>query len=446
MKATPFEQWLGQRIGAGSGRPARSDLETYQLEKLRETIHWARTRSAFYRGRLAGLTEDDLSDLEDLGRFPFTTEEDLRQSPLRFLCVSQGSVYRVVTVPSPGTGGRPKRVYFIQADLEQTVDFFRQGLSLLAGPGDKVLVLFPADRPGGVGDLVLAALKGLGALGLAPGPVSDPARTIELIFREEVKVVVGLPTHVLALARFSRGLSGPGGVMLSGDHVPDSLVREIQDAWGASVLSHYGMTEMGFGGGVECAARRGYHLREADLYFEIIDPGTGRPVPEGQPGEVVFTTLTRRGMPLLRYRTGDLSRFLPLPCPCGAALRTLARVKARSGDRVEIGPDKSLTMADLDEALFGVKELLDFRPTLQSRGEKLCLRLEVKVKAGPENGILSAVEDALAGVAAVQSVREEGALEVEIQLRTWTGDTPLDYAKRAIMDSRKQGRPPEGTH
>ena len=94
------------------------------------------------------------------------------------------------------------------------------------------------------------------------------------------------------------------------------------------------MTEMGLGGGVECQARRGYHLREADLYFEIVHPQTGEPVTEGETGEIVFTTLTRQGMPLIRYRTGDLSRFIPGQCPCGTTLRTLEKVTRRLSGKV----------------------------------------------------------------------------------------------------------------
>ena len=122
-------------------------------------------------------------------------------------------------------------------------------------------------------------------------------------------------------------------MLLSADNVPDAISNELRRIWGCEVFTHYGMTEMGFGGGVECEARNGYHLREADLYIEIVDPETGRSVSQGDPGEVVFTTLTRRGMPLIRYRTGDVSRFVPGPCPCGTVLKTLARVKAACARR-----------------------------------------------------------------------------------------------------------------
>ena len=98
------------------------------------------------------------------------------------------------------------------------------------------------------------------------------------------------------------------------------------------MYNHYGTTEMGLGGGVDCAAHAGLHLREADLLFEIVDPASGAPLAAGEEGEIVFTTLTREAMPLVRYRTGDLGRFAVEPCPCGSSLRLLAPVRERLDD------------------------------------------------------------------------------------------------------------------
>ena len=118
-------------------------------------------------------------------------------------------------------------------------------------------------------------------------------------------------------------------ILLSTDYVPEILIKEITDKFHCRVFTHYGMTEMGYGGGVECEALNGYHMREADFYFEIINPDTGKRVEEGQYGEVVFTTLTREGMPLIRYRTGDIACFSSEPCVCGTFLKTMGRVFGR---------------------------------------------------------------------------------------------------------------------
>ena len=118
-------------------------------------------------------------------------------------------------------------------------------------------------------------------------------------------------------------------MLLSADYVSPACRELLKESWGCAVFEHYGMTETGLGGAVSCEAHYGYHPREADLLFEIVDPATGRPLPPGERGELVFTTLTRRAMPLIRYRTGDFSRFFPEPCPCGTGLLTLDWV----GDR-----------------------------------------------------------------------------------------------------------------
>ena len=99
-------------------------------------------------------------------------------------------------------------------------------------------------------------------------------------------------------------------ILLSGDYVPESVCRELKTVWETEVFHHWGMTETGYGGAVECGAHAGGHLRHGDLYLEIVDPKTGKPVPAGSYGELVLTTFARRGMPLIRYRTGDIGRLL----------------------------------------------------------------------------------------------------------------------------------------
>jgi phenylacetate-coenzyme A ligase PaaK-like adenylate-forming protein len=114
------------------------------------------------------------------------------------------------------------------------------------------------------------------------------------------------------------------------------------------------MTETGLGGGVDCRSHGGYHLREADLYFEIIDPDTGEAVPDGEYGEVVFTTLTRRGMPLIRYRTGDISRFIPGYCGCGTVLRKMDYIRGRISGNIKISDVHYLNLSKLDEKIFSM--------------------------------------------------------------------------------------------
>jgi len=134
------------------------------------------------------------------------------------------------------------------------------------------------------------------------------------------------------------------------------------------------MSEMGYGGGVECEALHGYHLREGDLYFEIIDPQTGESVKDGEYGEVVFTTFHRQAMPLIRYRTGDIARFSTDPCACGTFLKTMDKVSGRISNRVLLHNLGEVSLRDLDEAILQFEEVLDYKASIMD-GDQLVIEL-----------------------------------------------------------------------
>lgn len=417
MKLTPLEPWIADKID-------HADLEVYQLRKLNETLRLAKEKSRFYREQLIDIPID-LDQLSDLNQLPFTTADDLRANPLAFVTVSQDEIQRVVTLDSSGTSGASKRLYFTRDDQELTIDFFHIGTSTFTEPGDRVLILLPGETPGSVGDLLALGLQRLGAIPIKHGPVRDTAATLDVLLREKIDVMVGVPTHVLALAR--QPIKSPlklKSVLLSTDHVPSTIKHAIESAFSCIVYNHYGMTEMGLGGGVDCDARRGYHLREADLYFEIIDPVTGRVLPDGEDGEVVFTTLTRRGLPLIRYRTGDVSRFLIDQCPCGTRLKTLERITHRLDGRLSVGSGY-LTMADLDEALFAIKDVLNFTATLSRDAGRDQLQVAVKTIGAADATPI--VKQALAAL----PVLSDMLISV-----TTVQNIPPSMAKRTIVDQR----------
>lgn len=448
MRLTPLEPWIAGTIGAATdpltcrdqgklrgGSLDRRDLERHQLDRLRATVDLARSRSPFYRQLLADVPTPDR--LADLGTLPFTTPEDLVAQGLRMVCVPQDDIARVVTLDTSGTTGAPKRVWFTAADAELTVDFFRAGMSTFTAPGDRVLILLPGERPGSVGKLLATALRRLGAVPIPHGVVQDVDATLTTLRTEDVDVAVGIPTHLLALARRD---AAPRlkAVLLSTDHVPAAIVRAVEGAWGCAVFNHWGMTETGLGGGVECEARRGYHLREADLLVETVDPVTGAAVTDGAEGEVVVTTLTRHGTPLLRYRTGDLSRFVPGPCPCGTALRTLERITRRAAGVLTLPDGGRLALADLDEALFAVEVVLDFDATLVRGARTDRLELAVRLTDGAPAGIEGVLTAAVAAVPAVGRARASGTLT--LTLTAAPARSVASPAKRRLKEVMENSR------
>jgi len=333
------DDWIAEKIGLPMGQVlTRAALETWQLLKLRETLNLVFLRSPFYRERLSAVAENGkASNLDCIETLPFTTPVDLASAGTAMVCVSASEVGRIVTIPTSGTTGAPRRVWFTDADQELMVDYIQHGLPVMTGPGDVFLVLMPCERPGSVGELVAVGVERIGSRALRVGAIphngSRDEEILELMRREGVSTGLATAHTAARLAKKSEGdaviQKNLRTVLLSGQYVSDEEKAGIERIWNCAVYEHYGMTEMGLGGAMACEARVGYHPREADLLFEIVDPETGKVLPDGEYGEIVFTTLTRRAMPLIRYRTGDFSRLLPGPCACGSVLKRLDRV----GDR-----------------------------------------------------------------------------------------------------------------
>ncbi len=387
---TPLDSWIHRFLkgSCASGRLVRSDLESWQFARIRQTLGHAMKNSMFYRVRLAGWKENAIRRPRDMADLPFTTEADLKNGPLHFLCVSHTEIDRCVTLQTSGTSGPPKRVFFTGEDLERTMDFFHHGMSTCCGPGDRVMILFPGDRPNTAGDLLSRTLPRLKASAILIPPFTDPMSALDIIRKEKITCLVGLPVPVLALTRFGGKKNNLRGqihsVLLTADHIAEALARAVEKGLGCQVFGHYGMTEMGWGGGVECTARNGYHMREADLYIEIVDPDTGMILPDGETGEIVVTTLTRTGMPLIRYRTGDISRFHRSPCPCGTVLKRLDQISCRKNGLVRLKSGVTMTISMLDEALFDLENILDFQAELTQTNQEENLTIALLVAPGSD--------------------------------------------------------------
>ncbi len=302
-------------------------LHALRRTALRRTVRLAAERSRFYRDRFAALGIDAgrVRDLADLGACE-TTPEDLRATaPGDLLCGRPDLV-----VESSGTTGRVTRVYLSHAELEYSA---RQGIVLLAmigaRPDDRILGVF--DYAWGLGGLYTARVGALsGLFGAFPGLI-DPGEAVARLEAYRFTIVMGDPFWIARFTEIAkeRGVRVPLRAFVSGaERMTGHLRRMIEEYWNAPLYMTYASTELGASLGVECRHKTGYHVHEYDYAVEIVNPDA-----DGF-GEVVFTTLTRSIMPLIRYRTRDIARWLPGACPCGLPFRRLSAIRGRSDEMI----------------------------------------------------------------------------------------------------------------
>lgn len=385
VKTCVLDAWIEdkEKISLSS----RKELTGWHLDKIRALLSFAAEMSPWYQKKLAGLTLPD--SLDAFASFPTMDGKDLTDAGLSLLCVSQSDISRVVTLQTSGTEGRPKRIFYTASDQELTVDFFHHGMAELTKAGEAVMIFLPYEKKGSVGDLLMQGLRRLGADPTGHGMMYDLEECADIIRKKQVSCAVGVPVQFLALAEYckKKHIKLPlKTVLLSTDHLPLPLRKRISSCLGCEVFDHFGMTETGLGCALECGAHHGMHIRENDIYVEILHPVTHAVLEDGSWGELAVTTLTRKGMPLLRYRTGDLARFLPGTCACRSVLKRL-----EYGGRIK---DKGLTVK-LDEALFSIDSLVDYEAEYAPGSKMLSLMLEFMGAYGTQTEIERKVRKAL---------------------------------------------------
>ena len=339
----------------GLAQVDRETIKAMQLKKLNRLLAREKARGGFYRD-----LPERLDRLEELAELPFTGEEDLAQNPGALLLCSQAEVRRVLSDATSGTTGAAKRVFYTEQDLEHTVQLYMAGLGELIFPGSVTLICFPFSGPFGLGELIAQAVARLGARPVKAGPFLSFGEYAALLESKRPDTFVGMPVQLLGLLRFC-GKGSLRRALVSGDACPESVIRACEATLDARLFPHYGSREMGMAGAISCAAHAGMHLRENDVIAEIVDD-TGRPLPAGEWGELVVTTVGLEAMPLIRYRTGDYTRILPGPCPCGSAALRLDRVKRRA---------RALSADVLDEILFADPTVVDCR--YERGGDRLAI-------------------------------------------------------------------------
>jgi phenylacetate-CoA ligase len=320
----------------------RDEIRRIQLERLKKTVKYCADNVPLYRERLgaAGLSDNDIHDLSDLQKFPFTTKKDMHATyPFGFFAVPMQKIVRMHA--SSGTTGKPTVIGYTKNDIDNWSDCMAR-LCAAAGATDNDIVQICFGYGLFTGALGLHyALEKLGAA-VVPNSSGNTEKTLMLMEDFGTTAIVSTPSYAEYLGELARErgildrLHLKLGLLGSEGCTPE-MREHIEKTLGIFVTDNYGMSELG-GPGVsgDCEYRTGMHINEDHFLCEIIDPETGEVLPEGSQGELVVTTLTKEGFPMLRYRTRDITRIVYDKCECGRTFARMDKIKGRSDDMLKI--------------------------------------------------------------------------------------------------------------
>lgn len=315
---------------------SRDEIRAVQAVRLAASIERAKA-SPFYAERLKNIDPGDIKSPEDVRRLPLTTKDDLRASyPDGLVAVPREKLVRLHA--SSGTTGSPTVIFHTQNDLNSWADLMARCMHMVgARPGDPLQNMSGYGLfTGGLG--IHYGAERLGCLTI-PAGAGNTKRQIKLIMDFGVQVLHIIPSYALYFGSVLRemGISPedfpPRIALIGAEPHTDAARRKIEALLGLKAYNSFGLSEMnGPGVAFECLEQDGLHIWEDAYIAEVIDPETLEPVAAGEVGELVMTTLCREGMPILRYRTRDLTRFLPGECACGRAHVRMDRIKGRADD------------------------------------------------------------------------------------------------------------------
>ncbi len=368
----------------------RADLERLQLDRLRQVATRVYERVPLYRRRFdeAGIRPDAIRSLADRMRLPFTYKRDFRDEyPFGLLASPREEVVRIHA--SSGTTGKPTVVGYTRADIANWAELCARCLAASgARPGDVFQNAYGYGLfTGGLGMHYGGELMGMTVLPVSGG---NTERQILLLQDFGVRVMACTPSYALTLAEAlaARGIA-PGSLalrvgVLGAEPWTEAMRRQIEAQLRIDAVNIYGLSEvLGPGVSNECVeAKAGSHIFEDHFLPEVVDPESGTPLPPGEVGELVLTTLTKEALPVIRYRTGDMTSLNPDPCRCGRTHARMGPVVGRTDDMLIIR-GVNVYPSQVEAALLGITELSPHYQLVVTR-ERTLDDLEVKVEIGEE--------------------------------------------------------------
>ena len=418
----------------------RETLEALQLERLRAALGRVLEAAPPQRHRLraAGFeSSEELKTLDDLRRLPFSAKADLREHyPFGLFAVPREEVVRIHA--SSGTRGKPTVVGYTRDDLAVWSEVMARCLAM-AGirPG---MVLHNAYGyglfTGGLGFHQGAELMGCTVI-----PVSGGFTQRQVLLLQDLggEVLCCTPSYALNIAQVMQEMDvDPGSLklrigMFGAEPWTEEMRTEIERQLGLTALNIYGLSEIvGPGVSAECAeGRNGAHIQEDHFLAEIVDPASGQPLPAGQEGELVFTTLTKQALPMIRYRTGDISSLDVEPCPCGRTTARMGRIRGRYDDMLIIR-GVNLYPSEVERILLGVG---DVAPHYQLVVERPSTLDELTVLCEP--AAADADRDALASRIG-RALQQETGVTMTVQILP-AGEIPRSEGKAVRVIDRRPG-------
>ena len=362
----------------------RSDFDEYQLFRFREQLRYVKEDSPFYRERLKDIDPSKIGTLDDLDTIPFTYPSELAEEPMNFMALSRTKMAREFT--TTGTTGKRKVIGYTTGDLISKIDIIASALKGAGMNNDDVLhIMFPAVDAWDP-SLMLAGACKVAGYGSSTCSSPDIKEQMDVMKKNKATFIIGLPSFIYRVttlmgSEIDLKKLGIKKMISTSEPLSESMRDKLQNAWGCNVLDVWGMTEFGLACAIECDERKGLHTDEANLLFEVVDPVSGKRVPDGKQGELVVTALTAEGTPLIRYRTRDIAAMMSPPCKCGSMFnRKLIKPSGRMDMQFKVGLGYKIYPVLFDEALFADANVVDYQLKITKEGFKDVLTFEIESK------------------------------------------------------------------
>ena len=423
---------------------SREEMDALQLERLKETVARVYETVEPYRKKMddVGIKPEDIKTLSDLSKLPFITKQDMRDNyPFGLFAVPKDKLVRIHA--SSGTTGKPTVVGYTQADLDTWTDCVsRIACAGGAKPTDVAQICFGYGMFTGA----LGLHYGLENIGAAIVPSSTGNSEKQIMYMKDfgTTLLVATPSYALRLAEVAReiGVDPKRDLnvkigLVGSEMLTDAMREEMHKAWGDDMLvtSNYGMSElMGPGVSGECEYMCGMHINEDYFIPEIINPETGEVLPAGEKGELVITCIKKEGLPLIRYRTKDITRLIYEPCKCGRTTVRMENLSGRSDDMLKIR-GVNVFPSQIEEVVLGVDGLGPHYEIIVERdgySDKLTVRVEL-AKATDSFTELESIERNVRN-----KIKIVLGLDAKIKLESPNTITRFEGKAKRVKDLRKK--------